>query len=109
MVLNWTVKSILLLLLSAWYSKDTVTDFVDNLEPLLAANRDIYLAGPHTTNRQQTALQYFDQQWVWLRSSQACGSRMLGSTGTACIADRSRGGTWPWEVYYRDPIVNGHL
>jgi hypothetical protein len=103
------MKSVLLLLLSAWYSKDTVTDFVNTLEPLLAANRDNYLAGPHTPARQQAALQYFDQNWVWLRSSQACGSRTLGSAGTACIADRSRTGTWPWEAYYRDPIANGHL
>ena len=103
------MKSVLLLLLSAWYSKVTVSEFVDNLEPLLAANRDTYLAGPHTATRQQAALAYFDQQWAWLRSSQACGSRLLGSAGAACIADRARGGTFPWEVYYRDPIVNGRL
>jgi hypothetical protein len=58
------MKSVLLLLLSALYSKDTVTDFVNSVEPLLAANRDAYLAGAHTTDRQQAALQYFDQQWA---------------------------------------------
>ena len=103
------MKSVLLLLLGAWFSNVTTTDFVDGLEPLLAANRDIYLSGPHTVQRQQAALQYFDQEWAWLKSSQACGSRLLGSAGTACIADRSRRGNWPWESYYRDPIVNGHL
>ena len=102
------MKSVLLLLLGAWYANYTVTDFVDTLEPQLAANRDTYLSGPHTAARQQAALQYFDQQWAWLKSSQACGSKLLKSAGTACIADRSRGGQWPWEAYYRDPIAAGH-
>ncbi len=103
------MKSILLLFLSAWYSSYTVSDFVDDLEPQLAANRDAYLAGSMTRQQQQAALQFFDQQWAWLKSSQACGSRRLGAAGQACIADRSRNGRWPWETYYRDPIVNGHL
>jgi hypothetical protein len=103
------MKSVLLLLLGAWFSNVTVTEYVDGVEPLLAANRDAYLSGPLTAARQQAALQYFDQQWMWLKSSQACGSRLLGSAGTACIADRSRDGRWPWEAYYRDPIVMGHL
>ena len=107
--IQWPVKSVLLLLLSAWYAKDTVTDFVNILEPLLAANRDTYLSGPHTPDRQQAALQFFDQHWTWLKSPEACGSSRLGSAGTACIADRSRGGTWPWEAYYRDPIVNNQF
>ena len=103
------MKSILVLLLSAWFSNITVTEFVDDLEPLLAANRDTYLAGPHTLQRQQAALQYFDQQWTWLKSSAACGSRLLGQAGQACISDRSRSGRWPWESYYRDPIVANTL
>ena len=103
------MKSVLLLLLSAWFSNVTVTEYVDNLEPLLAANRDVYLSGPHTLQRQQAALQYFDQQWVWLKSSAACGSRLLGQAGQRCSSDRSRSGPWPWEAYYRDPIVIGHF
>jgi hypothetical protein len=103
------MKSVLLLLLSAWYSNYTVTEFVDGLEPQLAINRDAYLAGPLTSARQVAALQYFDQQWAWLKSSAACGSRLLGTAGQACIADRSRTGSWPWEHYYRDPIAfNGY-
>ncbi len=101
------MKSVLLLLLSAWYSNYTVTDIVDTLEPLLDANRDAYLAGPLTRQRQDAALQYFDTQWAWLKSPAACGSRMLGSAGKTCIEDRSRTGRWSWEEYYRDPIVNG--
>lgn len=103
------MKSVLLLLLGAWYANDTATDFVNYLEPLLAANRDTYLSGPHTPDREQAALQFFDQHWAWLKSPQACGSTALRSAGVACIADRSRGGQWPWEAYYRDPIVNGHF
>jgi hypothetical protein len=102
------MKSVLLYLLSAWYSNVTTTEFVDTLEPLLAANRDTYLAGPHTTDRQQAALVYFDQQWVWLKSPAACGSRLLGQAGKSCVMDRSRSGQWSWEHYYRDPIVNNH-
>jgi hypothetical protein len=103
------MKSVLLLLLSAWFSNVTVTEYVDALEPTLAANRDSYLAGARTPAQQQAALQYFDRQWAWLKSSNGCGSRLLGSAGTACIADRSRAGAWPWEAYYRDPIANGHF
>ena len=103
------MKTVLLLLLSSWYSHITTTDSVENLEPLLAASRDAYLSGPRTPQRQQVALQYFDQQWAWLKSSQACGSKLLGPAGAACIADRSPNGRWPWQTYYRDPIVNGHV
>lgn len=104
------MKSVLLLLLSAMYSKDTVTDFVNTIEPLLAANRDNYLALENPTRvQQQAAVFYFDQQWAWLKSPQACGSRALGDAGVACLADRSKGGKWPWERYYRDPILNGYF
>ena len=101
------MKSMILMLLSAWYSNYTVTDIVDSLEAQLAANRDAYLAGPLTRARQDAALQYFDQQWAWLKSPAACGSRALGTAGKACISDRSRTGRWPWENFYRDPIVKG--
>ncbi|MBZ5581495.1 MAG: hypothetical protein LAQ30_04680 [Acidobacteriia bacterium] len=103
------MKSVLLLLLGAWFSSISVTEYVDGLEPLLTTNRDVYLSGPRTPEKQRAALEYFDQQWAWLRSPQGCGSRLLGSAGAACLADRSRDGRWPWEVYYRDPIVNGHF
>jgi len=100
------MKALLLLWFSAWFSNITVGQYVDDLEPLLRANRDVYLAGPHTLQRRDAAIVYFDQQWAWLKSSQACGNRLLGSTGQRCIGDRSRTGTWPWEAYYRDPIVD---
>lgn len=103
------MKSVLLVFLSTLYSNITVTQFVDDAEPLLVMNRDNYLGGPHTTARQQAALQYFDQSWLWLKSSQACGSRLTGRAGQACIADRSRTGRWPWQVWYRDTIVTNSL
>jgi hypothetical protein len=103
------MKSVLLLMLGAMFASSTATDYVEYLEPLLAANRDAYLAGPHTPDRQAAALAYFDQQWRWLKSSQGCGSKLLGAAGVACLADRSRTGKWPWEYYYRDPIAAGHL
>jgi hypothetical protein len=99
------MKTILLLWFSTFYSAYTTSQFVDDVEPLLRANRDAYLGGPHTVSRRNAALAYFDQQWSWLRSSQACGSNLLKTAGKLCLSDRSRTGQWPWEVYYRDPIV----
>ena len=100
------MKALLVLWFSAWFSNVTVGQYVDDLEPLLRANRDAYLSGPHTVARRDEAIVYFDQQWAWLKSSQACGNRLLGAAGQRCISERSRSGTWPWEGYYRDPIVN---
>lgn len=103
------MKSILLLWFSAYYGNLTTSQIVDDLERQLGANRDAYLSGPHTAARQQAYLQFFDDKWAWLQSSDACGSRLLGKAGTACLADRAPDGRWPWVRYYRDPIVNGHF
>jgi hypothetical protein len=102
------MRTVLLLFLSAWYGNYTVTQIVDDMEPRLRANRDAFLAGPHTLARAEVALAYFDQQWTWLQSADACGSKLLRQAGARCLADRSRSGQWPWEVYYRDPIVNSN-
>jgi len=98
------MRSVLLLLLSAWYSKQTATQFVDDLEYQLRVNRDQYIAGAHTLARQRAALDFFDASWAWLHSSQACGNKTLGVAGRACLEDRSRSGQWTWERWYRDPI-----
>jgi hypothetical protein len=92
-----------------WYANYTATDYVDSLEAMLRANRDTYLSGPHTLARRDAAIAYFDQQWRWLQSSQGCGNKMLGNAGRRCIVDRQRDGTWPWETYYRDPMISGKL
>ena len=99
------MKSLLVLWFSMWYSSVTVTDYVDQLEPMLQANRDAYIGGPHTSARYVAAIQYFNQQWAWLKSPSACGSKLLGNAGQRCISDRSRSGPWSWERYYLDPIV----
>jgi hypothetical protein len=91
------------------FSSPVATQYVNDLEPLLRSNRDNYLAGPHTPDRQKAALDYFDQQWAHLRSSAACGGAVLGIAGRRCIADRARGGAWDWFSYYRDPITIGHF
>ena len=103
------MRSLILYWFSMWYANYTTSDYVDSLEALLQANRDNYLSGPRTAARRDAALAYFDQQWRWLRSSQGCGNRMLGGAGVRCLAERQRDGAWPWESYYRDPIVTGRM
>jgi hypothetical protein len=103
------MKSVLLLLLSAWYSNLTSTQFVDDLEPQLKLNRDNYLGGLHTADRQAAALAFFDSHWNELHSTAACGSKTLGQPGIRCLQDRSRNGNWPWETWYRDPIQDTPL
>lgn len=103
------MKAILVLWFSACYSNITVSQYVDDMEPLLQYNRETYLAGPHTLSRRDTAILYFDQQFAWLKSSAACGNKLLGASGKKCISERTRDGVWPWETYYRDPIVNTPL
>ncbi len=103
------MRTLLFLWLSGQLASTSTSRYVNDLEPMLRQNRDVYLTGPHTPDRQAAALLYFDQWWAWLKSPAACGNVMLGSAGIVCIGDRSRGGMWPWETYYRDPIVAGRL
>lgn len=98
--------------LAAWFNrkgpqqKVASTQIVDELEKQLAANRDAYLAGPRTYDRQLVAIENFNRGWEWLHSAEACGSPALGKPGERCLSDRERSGRWPWEVYYLDPIAN---
>jgi hypothetical protein len=103
------MRTFLFLWLSGFIASGVTGQLVDDMAPLLGQNRDVYLTGPHTPDRQAAALLYFDQSWAWLKSPAGCGARGLGEAGKACIADRSRSGPWPWEKYYRDPIVTGHF
>jgi hypothetical protein len=100
---------ILMLLFTSVFSNPAASQYVNDMEPLLQANRDNYLSGPHTIASQQAALAFFDQHWTALRSSSGCGAGVLKDAGRKCIVDRSRTGQWPWEVYYRDPIIYGRL
>src|SRR5258708_1667203 len=97
---------ILLMLVSAMNAKPVATELVNQTERFLQQNRDQYLAGPHDAAARDLALRAYDGQMAQLFSSDGCGSAVLGAAGRACIADRSRGGRWPWETYYRDPIAN---
>jgi hypothetical protein len=103
------LKSVLLFWLAAFFANNTASQAVDILEPLLQQNRDTYLAGPHTVQRQAMALAYFDVQWAWLKTPAGCGDRLLGRAGTACLQDRARTGQYPWEVWYRDTIITNSL
>lgn len=85
--------------------KIATTQIVNDLEPILAQNRDAYLAGPRTTESQTAALMNFDQAWAWLQSAEACGAADMGEPGRRCISERSRGGRWDWFALYRDPIA----
>lgn len=82
------------------------TRIVNDLEPMLQRNVEAYFEGPRTRTSQAVALKSFDDAWAWLISSAGCGNPELAKAGRACIADRSRGGRWDWNSYYRDPIAN---
>lgn len=89
----------------ASFAGDVTTEYVNELEPKLQLNRDQFLSGPITEERRKAALDFFDQQWAWLSSRAGCGAESLGAAGRRCLSDRARDGKWPWEVYYRDPMV----
>lgn len=80
------------------------TSIVDQIEPYLRQNKDLYLGGPRTLDSQQTALAVFDSTWQSVLAG--CGNADLGDAGKRCISDRQRGGKWDWFSYYRDPIAN---
>lgn len=80
------------------------TRIVDEAEPILRQNRDIFLSGPKTDEAKEYALGVFNQVWASVVAS--CGDQSLGNPGKACISDRQRGGKWDWFSYYYDPIAN---
>jgi hypothetical protein len=53
-----------MLFLSSWFSAQSATQLADDLEFQLRYNRDQYIGGPHTADRQRAALAYFDQQYL---------------------------------------------
>ena len=87
-------------------NKVYTTSVVNDLEPLLNANKNAYLAGPGTCVDQAAALSAFDSAMQWLQSPQACGNPALGSAGQNCINDRLPGGQWDWTAMYRTPIAS---
>ncbi len=90
------------------HDADTATTLIVN--GLAAQLQNLLNAYMSETNvscaSQRAALDAYDQAWAWLQSPQACGNPSYGSAGNACISDRSPGGKYPWQTYYRDPIAN---
>ncbi len=84
--------------------KVATTHVVDTIEPILAENRDQYLAGPRTRSSQEQALANFDAGWQWVKDH--CLIPEMGDPGRRCVEDRQSGGQWDWFAYYRDPIAN---
>lgn len=80
------------------------TKIVDEAEPILRQNRDMFLAGEKTDESKEYALAVFNQVWASVVAS--CSNASLGNPGKACVADRQRGGKWDWFSYYYDPIAN---
>ena len=82
--------------------KVAATHVVDEAEPLLAENRDVFLSLPNpSTSDQAAALQYFDVVWGQVvKECRAIG----GGGGERCITDRQPGGMWDWFAFYRTPI-----
>lgn len=85
------------------------TDIVNALEPVLALNLDLYLAGPRTASEQRMRLAEFDEAWNFLKSDAGCGTDRLGQAGRRCISDRQRDAQFDWLRRYRDPIADDVL
>jgi hypothetical protein len=85
--------------------KVATTEIVNKVEPILAQNRDAYLALPvRTVSAQAQALANFDAGWQYVVNN--CGIPEMGDPGKRCIGDRQRGGKFDWFALYRDPIAN---
>src|SRR5581483_8034188 len=100
------MHALIFLMLHGIGAQQAATAYVDKIEPLLQRNRDAFLRGAHTPQRQKEALAVFDKWWTWLHSTEGCGDPMMDEAGTACLAERERTGHWPWEKYYRDSIAS---
>ncbi len=86
--------------------KIAATTIVNDVAPELEANLNAYFAGPRTRASQAAALEYFDEMWRWMTSSQALGNPELGDPGKRAIRERQRGGKYDMFRDLRDPIAN---
>lgn len=84
--------------------KVQTTAIVNEAEPILRDNKDLYLAGPRDALSYQAALDNFD--YTWAQVVAACSDLRYGDPGQRCVSDRQRGGQWDWFAYYRDPITD---
>jgi hypothetical protein len=83
--------------------KIATTQIVNEAEPILAQNRDAFLAGPKTAADKEFAVAVYNK--IWSEVVAMCSNPQMGNPGKACIADRQRGGRWDWASYYLDPIL----
>lgn len=106
------------------------TTIVNQVEPYLVQNNQIYFTNPNrTTGDQATSLSTFEQ--IWATVQQNCGNAALGAAGQNCINERGPNATnctfgkttaneyppyssvaypvgvcWNWFLAYYDPILN---
>lgn len=106
------------------------TNIVNQVEPYLQQNNQLYFSNPNRTGcDQQAALNVFDT--IWSGVVQGCSAPGLGPAGANCINERSAqalnctwgktteneyppyasvpypvGVCWNWFLAYRDPIAN---
>ena len=83
--------------------KVATTAIVNDIEPILAQNRDAFLNGDRSAEHKEFALKVFEQNWNTVLAN--CNDSSMGKPGQACIKDRQRGGQWDWFKLYYDPIV----
>lgn len=108
------------------------TSIVNQVEPYLIQNNQLYFTNPNrTTADQQLAISTFQKIWATVTSSQGCGNPILGTAGQNCINERGPNATgctfgyttaneyppycsvpypvgvcWNWFLAYYTPIVN---
>lgn len=94
--------------------KVAATHVVDDAEPYLAENRDVFLQlasqGLATSADQAQALATFDA--IWAQVVRECRRPELGGAGERCVSERAAGGCLPnlpgeclnWFTLYRLPI-----
>lgn len=83
--------------------KIATTEIVNEAEPILKQNLQIFLAGEKTDEAKEYAIAVFNK--VWASVVAACSAASLGEPGKRCVEDRQRGGKWDWFSYYYDPIM----
>jgi len=81
-------------------NRDAVVAIVNRYEAQFKQNLASYQGGERNITRQTEALQQFDTLWSQMKTELS----NYGSEGSTAWTTRQRGGQYPWEVYYRDPI-----
>lgn len=83
------------------------TAAVNQGEAYMKANLTAWQASSKSLANQVQALQNYDNAWAAI--VKFCGQPSEGSPGQRCISERSPGGIYPYQTWYRDPIANDPL